>query len=167
VHHKESYQEPELVSYIHGWSDSMWAQARAVYSGPIQMISTLMMTVPRTFIPTVSGIGLVDNPGAKTWDRCDVKRRPFCQLIQATVFHPVLRLISRTIRHPVFVRFTAQSSLSSSGKGLAVVGISLQDVLAKNPRSVPLSVIVLTPGSTVGDVHVLSSSDPGIVTRFS
>jgi len=56
----------QLVSYIHGWSDSMSAQARAVYSGAIQMISTLMMTVPRTFIPTVSGSGLADYPGAKT-----------------------------------------------------------------------------------------------------
>jgi len=45
-----------------------------------------------------------------------VKRRPFCQLIQATVFHPFLRLISRTIRHPVSVRFTARSSLPSSVK---------------------------------------------------
>jgi len=66
VHPQESYQEPELVSYIHGWSASMWAQARALYSGHIQIISTLMMTVPRTFIPTVSESGLADYPGAKT-----------------------------------------------------------------------------------------------------
>ena len=66
VHPQESYQEPELVSYIHGWSASMWAQARSVYSGHIQIISTLMMTVPRTFIPTFTGSGLADYPGAKT-----------------------------------------------------------------------------------------------------
>ena len=54
------------MSYIHGWSDSMWAQARAVYSGHIYMISTLMMIVPRTFIPTVSRSRLADYPGAKT-----------------------------------------------------------------------------------------------------
>ena len=66
MHHEESYQEPELKSFIHGWSDPMSAQARAVYSGAIHVISTLMMTVPRTFIPTVSGSGLADYLGAKT-----------------------------------------------------------------------------------------------------
>jgi len=141
VHHEECYHEPDLVSYSHGWSDSMWAQARALHSGPIQMISTLVMTVLRSFTTTVSESGLADYPGAKTRDRCEVKRRPFCQLIQATVFHPVLRLISRTIRHPVSVRFTARSSLLSSGKEQAVVRISLQDVLATNSWSVPLSVM--------------------------
>jgi len=139
VHHEECYHERDLVSYSHGWSDSMWAQARAVYSGHIQMISTLVMTVPRSLSTTVSESGLADYPGTKTRDRCEVKRRPFCQLIQATVFHPVLRLISRTIRHPVSVRFTARTSLQSSGKELAVVRISLQDVLASTSRSVPLS----------------------------
>jgi len=94
----------------------MWAQARAEYSGDIQMTPTLVMTVPRIFIPTVSESGLADYLGAKTGYRCEVRRRPFCQLIQATVFHPVPRLISRTILHPVSVRFTARSSLPSSVK---------------------------------------------------
>jgi len=141
VHHEECYHEPDLVRYSHGWSDSMWAQARAVYSGHIQMISTLVMTVPTSLSTTVSESGIADYPGAKTRDRFEVKRRPFCQLIQATGFHPVLRLISRTIRHPVSVRFTARSSLPSSGKELAVVRISFQDVLATDSRSVPLSVM--------------------------
>ena len=66
MHHEECYHEPDLVSYSHGWGDSMWAQAQAVYSGHIQMISTLEMTVPRGFIPTVSESGLADYPGAKT-----------------------------------------------------------------------------------------------------
>ena len=66
MHHEESYQEPELVSYIHGWSDFMWAQARAVFSRHIQMTSTLMITVSRTFILTASGGRLANYPGTKT-----------------------------------------------------------------------------------------------------
>jgi len=126
--------DPTIVGASPTSAPSLWQHHH-------QIVPTLAMALKGIVNRSFTTNGLAYYPGPTPCDHSGMKWKPSYQSIQAAVLHPVLRLISRTIRHPVSVRCGARSSLLSSEKGLAVVGISLQDVLANNSRSVPLSVV--------------------------